>query len=280
MALPSDLRERFERDGYVMLPDFVEPESCNALKERANALVAGFEPDATVRSIFSTNEQTRTSDEYFLGSGDDIRFFFEEEAFGPDGELNQPLELSINKFGHAQHDLDPVFDSFSRSADLAELADQLGFGDHVLVQSMYIFKQPHIGGEVVCHNDQTFIWTDPASCIGLWFAIEDATVDNGCMWALPGGHQIPVKQRFRRDGDGTSFEVFDDSPYPTEGLVSLEATKGTVIVLDGRLPHLSGPNRSDHSRHAYTLHVVDPTAHYPADNWLQRPDLPLRGFRG
>ena len=77
-----------------------------------------------------------------------------------------------------------------------------------------------------------------------------------------------------------AFEVFDDTPYPTEGLVSLEATKGTVIVLDGRLPHLSGANRSDHSRHAYTLHVVDPAADYPADNWLQRPDLPLRGFRG
>ena len=145
---------------------------------------------------------------------------------------------------------------------------------------MYIFKQPHIGGEVTCHNDHTFIWTDPVSCIGLWFAIEDATIDNGCLWALPGGHRIPVKQRFRREGTGTGFEVFDDTPYPTEGLVSLEATKGTVIVLDGRLPHLSGANRSDHSRHAYTLHVVDPAADYPADNWLQRPDLPLRGFGG
>ncbi|HQF96195.1 MAG TPA: phytanoyl-CoA dioxygenase family protein [Microthrixaceae bacterium] len=276
----SDLREQFERDGFVVLPDFVDPSACDALKARANDLVAGFEPDATVRSIFSTNEQTRTTDDYFLGSGDDIRFFFEEEAFGPDGELNQPLELSINKFGHAQHDLDPVFDSFSRSPELADVADRLGFGGHVLVQSMYIFKQPHIGGEVTCHNDHTFIWTDPVSCIGLWFAIEDATIDNGCLWALPGGHRIPVKQRFRREGTGTGFEVFDDTPYPTEGLVSLEATKGTVIVLDGRLPHLSGANRSDHSRHAYTLHVVDPSADYPADNWLQRPDLPLRGFRG
>jgi len=154
----SDLREQFERDGFVVLPDFVDPSACDALKARANELVAGFEPDATVRSIFSTNEQTRTTDDYFLGSGDDIRFFFEEEAFGPDGELNQPLELSINKFGHAQHDLDPVFDSFSRSPELADVADRLGFGGHVLVQSMYIFKQPHIGGEVTCHNDHTFIW--------------------------------------------------------------------------------------------------------------------------
>ena len=52
------------------------------------------------------------------------------------------------------------------------------------------------------------------------------------------------------------------------------------MVLDGLLPHRSGPNRSDLPRHAYTLHAIDPRASYPADNWLQRPDLPLRGFRG
>ena len=280
------LRERFDRDGFVVFEDFVDPAACDELKVRANQIVSAFEPDATTRSVFSTNEQTRTSDEYFLGSGDKIRCFFEEEAFDPAGELRQPIEQSINKFGHAQHDLDPTFDAFSRTPELAAMADALGFGSHVLVQSMYIFKQPHIGGEVTCHTDHTFIWTDPVSCVGLWFAIEDATLDNGAMWTLPGGHRIPVKQRFRRAGassggaEGTVMDQLDDEPYPTEGMVPLEAAKGTLIVLDGRLPHLSGANRSSTSRHAYTLHVIDPAAHSPADNWLQRPDLPLRGFRG
>lgn len=276
----TDRREQFQRDGFLMLPGFVDPEACRAVKARADELVAAFEPDDTVKSIFSTNEQTRTSDDYFLGSGNDIRFFFEEEAFGPDGELRQPKELSINKFGHAQHDLDPVFDAFSRTDDLAALANELGIGNHVLLQSMYIFKQPHIGGEVVCHDDNTFLWTDPLSCVGFWFAIEDATVDNGCLWALPGGHRLGPRKRFRRLPDGgTTFDIINPDPYPTEGLVSLEAPQGTLIVLDGLMPHLSGPNRSDRSRHAYTLHVIDPEADYPSDNWLHREDLPLRGFR-
>jgi phytanoyl-CoA hydroxylase len=58
-----------------------------------------------------------------------------------------------------------------------------------------------------------------------------------------------------------------------------EAKAGTLVIFNGRTPHLSGPNRSDKSRHAYTLHVIDQACHYPPENWLQRsPDLPLRGF--
>jgi phytanoyl-CoA hydroxylase len=80
-------------------------------------------------------------------------------------------------------------------------------------------------------------------------------------------------------GDGTVFDTFDDEPYPNEGEVPLPAPKGTLILLHGLLPHRSNPNTSDRPRDAYTVHVIDGTAEYPADNWLQRdPSLPLRGF--
>jgi phytanoyl-CoA hydroxylase len=275
--LSADQLADFQRDGFLVLPGFAPAESCAELKARAEALVDRFEPDAGVRSIFTTNEQTRHSDEYFLTSGDKTRFFFEEEAFDEDGELRQAKSLSINKLGHAMHDLDPVFERFSHTPELAELCTELGYRDPTILQSMYIFKQPRIGGEVTSHTDHTFLWTEPKSVTGFWFAIEEATLENGCMWALPCGQRIPVKSRFRRDGSGgTVMDVLDDSPYPEDGLVPLEAETGTLIVLDGALPHRSGPNRSDRSRHAYTLHVIERAAEYPADNWLQRPDLPLR----
>jgi len=269
----------FERDGFLVLEGFVKSEACDALRARAGELVAGFDPTEAV-SIFSTHEQTRTSDEYFLTSGDQIRFFFEEDAFHDDGTLVQPLDQSINKIGHALHDLDPVFSSFSRSPELAELAGQLSLRNPLLLQSMYIFKQPHIGGEVTLHCDHTFLWTDPGSVVGFWFALEDATLENGCLWAVPGGHHQPVRQRFRRAASGgTTFDALVDTPYPLDGEAPLEVSKGTLIVLHGMLPHRSGPNHSDHSRHAYSLHTIDASAAYPSDNWLQRsPSLPLRGF--
>ncbi|HEX2851357.1 MAG TPA: phytanoyl-CoA dioxygenase family protein [Acidimicrobiales bacterium] len=273
---------RFDRDGFAVLEGFVPASAGDALRSHADELVAAFDPGDIV-SIFTTHEQTRTSDDYFLGSGDQVRFFFEEEAFAADGSLRQEKALSINKIGHAMHDVDPVFDAFSHTPELAAVAAAVGMARPLVLQSMYIFKQPHIGGEVTLHTDHTFLWTDPPSVTGFWFALEDATVENGCLYALPGGHRIPPKRRFRRraGGDGTEFEELDTTPYPQEGEVPLEVEKGALVVLHGLLPHRSGANRSDRSRHAFTLHAIEASARYPADNWLQRgPDLPRRGFTG
>ena len=277
--LTSQQLDQYEREGFLVLENFVAAVACDALRERAGELLAVFDPQGVV-SIFSTREQTRTSDDYFLESGDKIRFFFEEEAFLPDGSLRQSKERSINKIGHAPHDLDPVFDRFSRMPELAALVADLGYTRPLLLQSMYIFKQPNIGGEVTCHQDATFLFTEPQSVTGLWFALEDATRENGCLWAIRGGHKSGLKSRFvRAPGGGTRFEVFDHSPWPQDELIPLEVARGTLIVLDGLLPHLSRANRSPKSRHAYSVHVIEGDCHYPAENWLQRPpEMPLRGF--
>jgi phytanoyl-CoA hydroxylase len=71
---------------------------------------------------------------------------------------------------------------------------------------MYIFKQPGIGGEVRWHQDATYFDTDPISVTTFWFALEDATLDNGCMWAEPGGHRGPMRERFLRNGDELRME--------------------------------------------------------------------------
>lgn len=279
MPLTAEQIVCYERDGFLVLEDFVAEPACERLRTRAEDLVRDFDPQGVV-SIFSTREQTRTSDDYFLDSGDKIRFFFEENAFLSDGSLRQTKEQSINKIGHALHDLDPVFQQFSRTPEIKELVSDLGISQPLLLQSMYIFKQPHIGGAVTCHQDATFLYAEPLDLIGLWFALEDATIENGCLWVIPGGHQLGLKSRFvRAEGGGTRFEIFDDAPWREENLKPLEVRKGTVIVLHPLLPHLSRENRSSKSRHAYTLHIIDTAAHYPADNWLQRSaEMPLRGF--
>ncbi len=283
-------RQRWERDGFLVLEDFISTDRCDQLMEHAAALADAHRSEQA--TVFTTNEQERHADEVFLGSASEMVFFWESEAVGDDGQPLDATSAAFNKMGHAAHDLDPVFDSFSRQDPLGQLVDELGVADPRLLQSMLIFKHAGIGGEVVSHQDATFLYTEPGPddtellpVIGLWFALEDATVENGCLFAQPGGHRSPLRRRFRRivDGDtiGTEFIELDDTPLPQLGdpeLVALEVPKGTCVVLHGLLPHGSHTNRSARSRQAYTLHLIDGRANYPEDNWLQRPDLPFRGF--
>ncbi len=277
-SLSAEMRAAFDSDGYLLLEDFVTAADCARLRQQALELVDDFDP-AEHRTVFSTTSRSHAAADYFQSSGDKIRFFFEENAFDDRGELRQAKALSINKLGHAMHDLDPVFDAFSRSAKLRRVAGEIGFRHPLLLQSMYIFKQPRIGGEVSWHVDSTYLYTEPLSCIGFWFALEDATLENGAMYCLPGAHRQGLKSRFlRRDGKLVTDQL-DATPWPDGPRVALEAKQGTLVLLHGLLPHFSGPNLSDRSRHAYTLHVIDGAANYPGDNWLLRgADLPLRGF--
>ena len=279
MSISKQQVQQYTDAGFLVLEGFADASECDRLRARAEELVQEFDP-AEVVSIFSTREQNRIADEYFMTSGDKIRFFFEENAFNPDGTLEYEKQKSINKIGHALHDLDPLFERFSRSVKVKELAKAIGLEHPLLIQSMYIFKQPNIGGEVTCHQDSTFLYTEPIDIVGLWFALEDATVENGCLWVIPGGHRHGLKSRWVRTNEGgMEFEVYDTTPWPENELVPLEVSKGSLILLHGLLPHRSFENRSPRSRHAYTLHLMGGQAKYPTDNWLQRSEnMPFRGF--
>jgi phytanoyl-CoA hydroxylase len=260
---------QFQTDGFLIIEDFNSPVECDELMQRAAELTANFDYKGHP-SVFQTSEQERTSDEYFLNSGGNISFFFEKDAFDDNGSLKTDIHHSLNKIGHAMHDLDPVFNRFSRSPQMKQLATELDLSEALVIQSMYIFKHARIGGVVDVHQDSTFLYTEPESCVGFWFALEDATIENGCMWAKPGGHRTTLRSWFRRNGIGTEFQIFDNTPLELDGMIPLEVKKGACIVLDGLLPHCSQPNISGKSRHAYAIHTIDSKAKYPEQNWLRR----------
>ena len=281
-GLPQQALDAFANDGVLVIEDFAALDQCAALRERALALVEKHAP-ASSHTVFSTKDQSHARSEYFEQSANGIGVFFEAGALDENGKLVVQLAKAVNKLGHAMHDLDPVFNAFSRTADLTRVANSLGLTDPLLVQSMYIFKQPGIGGEVNCHQDSTYLYTEPASVVGFWFAIEDARRSNGCMKGIAGSPALGLREVFRRQPNGNlALEVLQPNlHWNTANAEWLEAKSGTLIVFNGLFAHLSSANHSAQSRHAYTLHAVSSRAHYPASNWIQRPDslgLPLTGF--
>ncbi|GFR47814.1 hypothetical protein Agub_g9591 [Astrephomene gubernaculifera] len=280
-VLSQEQVERFHKDGFLVLERFASPADCARLRKRMEALLHEFDPKTI--SIFSTRNQTKKTDNYFLRSASDIGFFFEDKAFDETGGLRQPKELSINKVGHALHDLDPVFREFSRSPAVCNVLRSLGYKRPLPVQSMYIFKQPSIGGEVIPHQDSSFIHTSPLSCVGLWWALEDATKDNGCLWAIPGIHKEGLKRRFLLGPDDS---VSFDAPQPAYDMgafVPLECPAGTLVLLQGENVHYSAENTSPVSRHSYAMHLVEGAegVQWSPDNWLQRePSYPFQPLYG
>ena len=92
----------FNKDGYLVVEDFLDKEQRELIINRAQDMIEDFDP-ASSSSIFTTNEQERASDEYFLKSGDQIRFFFEEKAIERIGNMSGATRRSMYKIGHAQN---------------------------------------------------------------------------------------------------------------------------------------------------------------------------------
>lgn len=256
---PAEYRER----GYAITLDALSADAIAALNRRAAQIIAEFDP-AAAGAPFSTDEDRRAIDRYFLESGDRVRCFLEDL---PSDGSTAPRR-AVNKIGHALHHHDPVFAPHSTAARWAPHLAAAGLSEPRAVQSMYIAKDPGVGGEVAPHQDAAFLHDSPPTVTGLWFALADADRHNGCLWALPGAHRAGLKRRFVREGDATRFIELDRTPWPTDGWIPLEVPAGALIVLHGLLPHRSEANRSDRGRPAYAVHFVDRAAQWSADNWI------------
>ncbi|NIN59071.1 MAG: phytanoyl-CoA dioxygenase family protein [Xanthomonadales bacterium] len=265
----------YQEQGYLALESLLPKPATESIRHAATRIVDAFDIDAH-RTVFSTQDRDRGRDRYFMDSAEAVHCFLEERALDPAGKLLGPKHLAINKIGHAMHDLVPEFTAFCRQPVFAEILRDLGYRVPILWQTMYIFKQPRIGGEVRWHQDASYLITQPPCVTGIWVAIEDARRDNSCLWLHPGGHRSPLREIYRVDPatrEGT-LQPLDDTPWPgAADAVALEVPAGSVVLFHDHMPHYSSANQSRHSRHAFTMHVAEQDAEWPDCNWIQRPRL-------
>ncbi|KAL9658532.1 hypothetical protein ABK040_006071 [Willaertia magna] len=295
LYLREDQINFFNENGYLTVEDFISDETIGQLRQEIQSLIENdFHPEQN-HTIFSTsNQDKKKMNAYFLDSVNHISFFLENKAkVNKDtGLLEQDKKTSVNKIGHALHEKDEVFRKFSHQQKIYNYVKQVSeFEKPYVAQSMYIFKPPGIGGEVIAHQDATFLYHERNKekkekfVIGCWFALEDATVENGCLWGLKGSHKWGLSRRWIRDEstkdngycelimepeDEKLIPYVTDMNYEHDKYVPLEVKKGTMIMLHGCLLHKSFENTSDKGREAYTIHLLDKAEPLSKEGWIQR----------
>lgn len=296
-GLTQEQLSAFQRDGYLIIRQALSPSTVSSLLSETKSLLSNFSIEDHPLTRFSTGEKSEhVGDDYFLTSGDKVRFFFEEDAFDDAGKLTKPKEKAVNKIGHGLHMLSEPFAHLidhgalqsSGETSPAAVARSLGYKDPRCLQSMVICKQPEIGGAVPPHQDSTFLYTDPPSATGFWYALEDATLENGCLSFLPGSHRwASIDKRLVRKAGNAGTEMVDnegsvfptdlngsqDKPQPEGDYVPGEVKAGDLVLIHGNLLHKSERNTSQKGRIIYTFHIIEGEGtRYDGRNWLQPPE--------
>ena len=273
MLRPEKIKQ-FHEQGFLVIENAFSAQEIASLKNAALEIVADFDANAH-RTVFTTSDRDAGRDDYFFDSAEAVHCFLEEGALNEEGELIRPKELAINKIGHAMHDLIPAFGDFCRLPLIGQVLRDIGYSAPQLWQTMYIFKQPGIGGEVRWHQDASYLIADAPGVTGIWIAIEDASRENGCLWMQPGQHRSPLREIYEVDWSSRTgtLSKLDNTSWLTGEPVAMEVAAGAMILFNDRMPHYSSQNTSAKSRHAFTLHVSEIDAEWPEKNWIQRPKL-------
>jgi phytanoyl-CoA hydroxylase len=147
---------------------------------------------------------------------------------------------------HFPHKISAVMLDLARRPALVRPLTEVIGPNVKLMQSMLFIKSSGRPGQA-WHQDESHIPTRDRSLTAVWIALDDATVDNGCLWVIPGSHARNVLYPTRQQDD-VRFDCTDEAygfAYRERDALPVELKAGSALVFDGYLLHRSLPNTHD-----------------------------------
>ena len=234
--------DRFTDDGYVVLPGALSSSEVSELIAEAVAICRG------------------------------DRGAIEGIQPAPPGESD---EAAMRRYAavHFPHKVSPVLRAVFDHPVVVQALTQVIGPNVKAMQSMLFMKAEGKAGQA-WHQDEYFIPTRDRSLTAAWIALDDAAVDNGCLWVLPGSHRPGVLYPDREHDDprfDCAIEAYD-FPYDDADAVPVEIEAGSVLLFNGYLLHRSLPNtRPGSFRRALVNHYMS------AESLLPWHGLPPEG---
>jgi phytanoyl-CoA hydroxylase len=285
----EQLRSAYSQYGIIHLKEFytkdelgqihaelAEAEACamRELVEKWGGHKITFYTKPPVKSVTTENSENFVFTPYFQASASSAHVFFEEIK-------NQTV---VNRIGHGLH-LKPeyphIHGSIYKNESMRTLLHELGYIHPICLLSVYIPKHPHgFGSEVKPHQESAFANTAPLSSGVLWVALEDATLENACMWGLLGSHKLPLKFVSKVDHERKTREYVQineaEIPEFKEGELAyspLEVRAGDALFFHGNFVHCSPQNLSQKSRKAMSFQFVETeNVTFNSFNWIKFPN--------
>lgn len=184
----------------------------------------------------------------------DDKVGIQEEPYYREGKIDERIddpELRVRKIWQFCQ-IEPRLRDVAFHPRLIPVLDQLIGPGHRLIQDMALVKPPFHGSEKPWHQDTAYFdWTPIGGIVGVWIALDEATVENGCMQVIPGTH---------RDGPAPHFHLRDcqmaDQRVQVERAVVVPLKPGGILIFSGLLHHGTPPNLSGDRRRAFQCHYA------------------------
>lgn len=233
MKLSERQVEQFSADGVLVVEDLLGAEEVEALGKRAEWVASG-RAEHIGENLLQVEPRVKAG---------------EVEA---DDYAN-----SLRKMSHLAF-YDEVFQAHARNAKILDVIEGLLGADIKLYQDQLFMKPPKIGSRQAYHQDKPLGFNiEPADMVTCWVALDDATIENGCLWMLPGTHRFGVIDREK-------WRAYEEKALagdlPTELPIELKA--GSCSFHHGLILHSSRSNLTGERRRGFATHYVSAHCRY------------------
>lgn len=222
----SPMQRQYVRDGFVILENVVPKPTLDEMCQEAKKVCSG-----ACGKVAGTEALAGLS---------------------PDEVMSQVITI------HFPHKISPYLRELLFEENVVDALTELVGPNIKCMQSMFFVKHAGKPGQA-WHQDEAFIPTRDRSLIGAWIAVDDATVDNGCLWVIPGSHRPGILWQ-SRPHDDPRFDHTEESfgyPFDDAKAIPVELEAGSVLMFNGYLLHRSLNNtRKDGYRRSYVNHYM------------------------
>ncbi|MGH9212098.1 MAG: phytanoyl-CoA dioxygenase family protein [Acidimicrobiales bacterium] len=227
--LSSEQRACYHEQGFVRLPGFAEPALCQRMLDRVIQIARAHADGEPGTPGFVLPEANLS------------------------GRSGAPEQL-VSKIFRLHRDR--VFADFAGSDRVTDLLVGLIGPSIDCFLSQFIFKNPAAWGQP-WHQDSFYFDFRPARpVVGVWLAVTEATLENGCLHVLAGSHREPIHEHVpdRRPGANYGYvEIVDHDMGRAEPVLM---DPGDLLLFDSHLMHRSTDNKSDGFRAAMVYHYA------------------------